>query len=159
MGKASRGKTAVHGVASSSTAAAATTVTHTQVKAHMGPVPAPEVLAGYEEILPGAAERILAMAERQQSSRIALDSKQLQADIDHRDEMARMQKRVHTGSFISDYLGQLFGFVIALACIGCAAYAGIWEDKWVVAGLFLSLPVAGIIQAVRGMKSKDNQKK
>lgn len=157
MGKASRGKAVAHNAASPAMAGAATTVTHTQVKAHMGPIPAPEVLAGYEQILPGAAERILAMAERQQENRLSLESQQLQADIDHRDEMARIQRRVHTGAFISDYIGQALGFIVAMACVGCAAYAGIWKNNWVVAGLFLSLPVVGIIQAVRGMKAKEKK--
>lgn len=156
MGKASRGNVAARNPVSPEAGAPAT-VTHTQVKAHMGPLPAPEVLAGYEQILPGAAERILAMAERQQENRLALESKQLQADVDHRDEMARIQKRLHTGSFISDYIGQVFGVITALVAMGLAAYAGIWKDNWLVAALFLSLPVVGIIQAVRGMKVKEKK--
>lgn len=135
-------------------AAAATTVTETRMVAHSGPLPAPEVLAGYDRILPGAAERILQMAEKEQNARIALDQAQLEADVEHRAEMARMQKRVHTGSFISDYLGQFFGFVIALCCLVGAGYAGIMQGNWLVAAVFLSLPVAGIIQAVRGMRQK-----
>lgn len=155
MGKASRGNVAARSAAAPAMSGATTTVTQTQVKAHMGPLPAPEVLAGYEHVLPGSAERIMAMAERQQESRLTLESRQLQADISHRDEMARIQKRMHTGAFISDYIGQALGFVTALACVVFAAYAGIWKDNWVVAALFLSLPVVGIVQAVRGMKSKE----
>ena len=34
-----------------------------------GPLPSPEILAGYESILPGAAERILRMAEKSQDNR------------------------------------------------------------------------------------------
>ena len=39
-----------------------------------GPVPPPEVLAGYEATLPGAADRILAMAERQSRHRQELET-------------------------------------------------------------------------------------
>lgn len=115
-------------------------------------MPAPETLAGYESILPGSAERILRMAEKQQDSRIALEMAQQDADVRHREEMARMQKRVHTGAFISDYLGQILGFLVAASCLVAAVYAGIWQNNWKVAALFLGLPVVGIIQAVRGMK-------
>lgn len=139
--------------------AGVTTTVSRQVTAHSGPLPAPETLEGYEEVLPGAAERILRMAEKQQDGRLDLEARQLDADIDHRDEMARIQRRVHTGAFISDYLGQLFGFLVALLSLGFAAYAGIWRDNWVVAGLFLSLPVVGMIQAVRGMNSKPKEDK
>jgi uncharacterized membrane protein len=38
-------------------------------KMHSGPLPPPEDLAGYEAAHPGAAERILAMAERNQAHR------------------------------------------------------------------------------------------
>jgi uncharacterized membrane protein len=41
---------------------ASTTVTHQSASFH-GPIPHPALLKGYEEILPGAADRILRMAE------------------------------------------------------------------------------------------------
>lgn len=132
---------------------ATTTFAH-QMTAHAGPLPAPETLSGYEEILPGAAERILRMAEREQESRLTLESRQLESDIQHRDDMANIQRRVHTGAFASDYIGQVLGFALAAAALGLAAYAGIWRENWAVSALFLSLPVVGMIQAVRGMKQK-----
>ena len=39
-----------------------------------GPLPPPEVLAGYEATLPGAADRILKLAERQAAHRQALEA-------------------------------------------------------------------------------------
>jgi len=41
---------------------------------YSGPIPPPEMLRGYEEILPGAMNRILGMAERQESHRHSLES-------------------------------------------------------------------------------------
>ncbi len=40
-----------------------------------GPLPPPEILVKYNEVLPGAAERIVAMAEKQQSHRQDLERK------------------------------------------------------------------------------------
>ena len=37
-----------------------------------GPIPPPQVLKQYEEIIPGAGERILAMAEKEQDHRHGL---------------------------------------------------------------------------------------
>ena len=34
-----------------------------------GPIPPPEIISGYEAIIPGAADRILAMAEKQSQHR------------------------------------------------------------------------------------------
>lgn len=33
-----------------------------------GPLPTPDILLGYDEVLPGAAERIMRMAEKEQAS-------------------------------------------------------------------------------------------
>jgi uncharacterized membrane protein len=40
-----------------------------------GPLPPPDILQGYENVLPGSAERILAMAERQAAHRQYLEQK------------------------------------------------------------------------------------
>ncbi|PIQ30327.1 MAG: hypothetical protein COS35_13425 [Zetaproteobacteria bacterium CG02_land_8_20_14_3_00_50_9] len=41
---------------------------------HSGPLPAPEDFAKYENILPGAAERILSMAENEARHRHTIDN-------------------------------------------------------------------------------------
>jgi len=48
-------------------------VEQTTVSAFAGPLPPPEILAGYNKAAPGAAVRILAMAEAQQAHRIYLE--------------------------------------------------------------------------------------
>jgi uncharacterized membrane protein len=45
------------------------TVVHQQETIISGPLPAPDVIAGYEKVLPGAADRIIRMAENEQSNR------------------------------------------------------------------------------------------
>jgi uncharacterized membrane protein len=45
------------------------------------PLPPPDVLAGYERLLPGAAERILLMAETAVTGRIEADKKIADAEI------------------------------------------------------------------------------
>ncbi len=45
-----------------------------------GPLPPPEMLAQYEEILPGAAERLFKMVERQEEHRQALERAESEAD-------------------------------------------------------------------------------
>lgn len=51
-----------------------------QISAQMafsGPIPPPEVLRNYDQILPGAAERIMAMAEKQSTHRHKLEENYL----------------------------------------------------------------------------------
>lgn len=45
-----------------------------------GPLPHPDLLAGYEDVLPGAAERIIAMAENQAAHRIHLERVVVEGD-------------------------------------------------------------------------------
>lgn len=84
-------------------------VTHqiTQV-GHIGPIPHPQILAEYERLSPGAANRIIAMAEAESSHRHNIENKAIDADIEfvNRD-------------YSEARLGQIFGFLIAiLALIG-----------------------------------------
>ncbi len=48
-----------------------------------GPLPAPEDFKKYEQILPGAADRILKMAENEQSFRHTLQSKVVKNETTH----------------------------------------------------------------------------
>ena len=47
-------------------------IVHAQME-FSGPLPHPQTLRQYDEVLPGAAERILRMAEKQQDHRIGID--------------------------------------------------------------------------------------
>ena len=66
---------------------------------YAGPIPDPETLARYEEILPGAAERILKMAEYQSAHRRKIEDEVIKSSIEN-------SKR-----------GQIFGVIIALTAI------------------------------------------
>ena len=114
-----------------STAAPPAGVTeHLRIADHLefssGPLPQPETLSGYEAIVPGAAERILSMAEIHLGHRHDQESANLRADI-------KLQAR-----------GQLMAFLVALVALlggmGLVAF-----DKS-VAGLATTFTaVAGII--------------
>lgn len=71
---------------------------------YSGPVPPPTLLKEYNEIVPGGAERILSMAERQSAHRIDLES------------------TVIKGESRRSWCGLWLGFVVSLAIIG----AGLW---------------------------------
>ncbi|MBI1289187.1 MAG: DUF2335 domain-containing protein [Flavobacteriales bacterium] len=75
------------------------TRTVTQIQHHQGPIPSSVEMQRYEEILPGAADRILRMAENQSR---------------HRQEME--MKVVKTDNFKST-LGAIFGFVAVIATL------------------------------------------
>ncbi len=105
--------------------------TELQGYAFRGPLPPPEILQAYENALPGAAERIVAMAEIQHSHRLA---RQGQSEVRRTDRLASdisLKKR-----------GQLMAFLLALACAVL-----IWFDKpaeWYVAALAILAGATGV---------------
>ena len=70
-----------------------------------GPIPHPSILEGYEKIVSGAANRILAMAEANAKHTHALEIKALEI------KSAEIKR------------GQIFGFSIGLAALGVCVYA------------------------------------
>ncbi len=69
-----------------------------------GPIPPPELLKGYNEVIQNGAERIISMAENQSKHRIQLE------DYAIKEELSQSR------------LGQIFGFI--LGC--CWAFIGNW---------------------------------
>lgn len=73
-------------------------ITHQRTE-FSGPIPSPELYREYENILPGAADRILKMAEIQQSHRHELEKSVIVSDI--------VQARI----------GLIFGFIYVMTAI------------------------------------------
>jgi uncharacterized membrane protein len=82
------------------------------IEQYSGPIPPPEHLRGYEEVLPGAAERILAGFERQAAHRQALETKVTGAAV-------RAQTR-----------GAWLGFVVAVVFLAAAVYLILRGYTW-----------------------------
>lgn len=74
-----------------------------KVGVHRGPLPAPETFAGYEKVCPGAAARILQMAEEEQK---------------HGHEMERLQV---TQALATEKRGQVFGFILIFGFLAVGA--------------------------------------
>lgn len=65
-----------------------------------GPLPPPEILKKFEEVVEGSAAQIINQANRQTDHRIDMEKRVIKADI------------------IKSYLGLIFGFIIGLGGIG-----------------------------------------
>lgn len=91
-----------------------------------GPLPHPRHLQGYEEICPGAADRIISMAENAQNSQIAADTRDQEAEISDR------------------RLGMLLGFfcfvLMVVAALICA-----WLDYPYLGGSFIAVSTIGVV--------------
>jgi uncharacterized membrane protein len=91
----------------------------------VGPLPHPELLAGYERACPGSAQRIIEMTERQGEHRRELEQKIVEANI-------HSEKR-----------GQFLAFVLALLICGGGIYL-LAQGRSVVGLVALLTPLAGL---------------
>jgi uncharacterized membrane protein len=91
-----------------------------------GPLPHPKDLAAYDQIHPGAADRIIAMAEKEQAHRHAWEDKSLKFDFSY------------------SILGIFLGFLIALALL-LLAYVSSQAGHQNVALAFLAASTVGMV--------------
>ena len=86
---------------------------------HIGPLPPASEFKNYDTVLPGAADRIMTMAEREQNNRIFLQ-----------------QKDLNTGSKVA-VIGQLYGFLIMAGFIGLSVWFAYTGQTALAAGAIL----------------------
>lgn len=107
-----------------------------------GPLPAPKDFEHYEKILPGAAERILSMAEREQ-------------DAAHKQEYEDfLLRRADQEKFWKNAVrGQWAAFLLALTAMGSATYLGISGHEWIASALVGSTTLGFIGAFLRPAKT------
>lgn len=91
-----------------------------------GPLPPPDSIREYNQILPGGAERIFAMAEKEQGHRHAVTSTAV------------------NGSVNKDRRGQWMGFSIAIIILAMAAVFA-WRGNTTFAGTLVAIDLLGLV--------------
>jgi len=128
--------------------AATQTVTHYQ-----GAVPPPEILRGIDEIVPGAAARLITLAEQESNHRRSLEVKTIEANIAAQVAQVQINEQQTKAVFRSDMMGQIAGFLVCLCCIGAAVYLGLNGHDWLAGGI-AAIPTAALIKAFVLIKNK-----
>lgn len=108
-----------------------------------GPIPPPDVFRKYEETLPGSADRILKMAEAQQTHRIGLENQAISEQL------------------VSNKRGQIFGFIICIVilCVSMLfAYCGMKVFSGVLATVTIVF-IVGLFINGKVLIDKDLRKK
>ena len=93
-----------------------------------GPLPHPEILRQFEQVAPGAAERIIKMAEDQSSHRRDLEKKVIDSDISR------------------SKWGQILGFIIATVGLVVSGLIAIFGNP--VAGTIIGVGTIGSLVGV-----------
>jgi len=80
-------------------------------QSYSGPIPAPEALEKYNQIIPDGADRIMKMAENQSNHRI------------------RIEETVIAGQVKQSSRGQIFGLIIAFLTLGAAVVLALFGHE------------------------------
>ena len=107
---------------------------------YSGPLPHPEILSGYEKVLPGSADRILKMAEKQQDHRTSIENKLVNAENQSR------------------LLGLVAGFLIATFGLAGSVYLGNNGKTW-ASGILSGGTLAGLVTVFVKGSGNNNQEK
>lgn len=113
----------------------------TRIESFRGPIPHPDLLAKYDVVQPGLAERIVSMAEREQDHRHGIVEQAVQANVD------------------SDRRGQWMAFAIAIAVLVAAVILGIAASPWAggILGVLDIVTVVGLfLRRERDEKKADS---
>ncbi|MDN4164742.1 DUF2335 domain-containing protein [Cytophagales bacterium LB-30] len=112
---------------------------HHSASSFSGPIPPPELLKGYNEVVKDGAERILQMAEKQSNHRIQLENHAVREEL--------KQSR----------LGQIFGFTLGLIGMLLASALAFYGHE-TIAGIFGTTTIIGLVTVfVIGKKSQQNE--
>jgi uncharacterized membrane protein len=95
-------------------------------KRFIGPLPPPEDLEKYNEVVPGLAERIVKLTENQSSHRIEIEKLAISSQLSE-------SKR-----------GQYMGFILALVCIGSSVFLAL-NNQHIVASVLGGSTVIGLV--------------
>jgi len=114
-----------------------------QVQSFSGPLPHPEILRQFDQISPGAAERIIKMAEDQSLHRRELERKVIESDIS------------------SSKLGQILGFVIAVIGLAVSAVVGVFGSPTAggVIGVGTIVSLVWVFMYGSRMRSQEREEK
>ena len=108
-----------------------------------GPLPHPEILKRFDEVVPGSAERIIKMAEGQFAHRTELERKVIDSDISR------------------SKWGQILGFLIAVIGLGVSLVAILYGKQWagsIIGGATLA-SLVGVFMYGSRVRSQERERK
>lgn len=121
------------------------------VKQYSGPVPSPEILAKFEEIVPGAAAKLVQLALTEAEHRHNIEKKQLDANIEFTREYFKDTKRGMAIALITTTL--VLAIIVLALFLKQSIVAGIMGGSTIVA--LATVFVVGRRDSIVPTKEKD----
>ena len=109
----------------------------------IGPLPPPETLAQYEEILPGSAERIMVLAESQ---------------AEHRQSLEETVKTTIEDDSRRETLGVWFGAIVSIFLIACGTFLVYYGHDWAGTTMIVSTIASVVGVFVYGTQTRRSER-
>ena len=113
---------------------------------HEGPLPSPETVERYERVLPGAFDRILTMAEKEQ-----------QNTFEQRSIELTLYGRNASSKILFAHCGQIFGFASVVFYFSILALTVWFGNTTMFTALFCAGAFAGLARLVRSFQNKNGK--
>lgn len=126
-----------------------------QTQVYQGAIPHPDVLRGFDELVPGTAQRLIQLAEDESLHRRSLETAAMQANIEAQQRSLAIGEYQSKAVFRSDTIGQASGLIVSILCIAGAIYA---RNETAIALALAALPTAAVIKAFAIKKAEQTNK-
>jgi uncharacterized membrane protein len=120
---------------------------------YQGPIPHPDILKGFDALVPGSAKTLIDLAMTESSHRRELESKALEANIFAQKKQLEITEYQNKAVFRTDLSGQILGAVTSLFCIVSAVYL-IMNGHEGAAMVLASIPIGAIVKSFMPEKLK-----
>lgn len=127
-------------------AASQQTALFEQTAVYHGPIPPPDMLQRFDDVVPGSARQILEDAHNEGEHRRNLQKSTTDANIASQKHQLQIAARQSEIVYRTDLLGQILGAGISLVCIGSSVYLAVESHYW-IAAILGGIPSAALIRS------------
>lgn len=121
-------------------------VTTQTTQLYQGPIPHPDVLAKFDDRVPGTAQKLINLAIEESEHRRRMEDLSMAANISNQSRNVAIAEYESKAVFRSDTISQILGSIVTTACVLGAVYLAIMEQQ-AIAALLCAVPTGALIQA------------
>lgn len=121
--------------------------------AYQGPIPHPDILKGFDVLVPGTAKDLIDLAKLESSHRRDLENKALEANIFAQKKQLEITDYQSKVVFKTDLSGQVLGAITSISCIAASVYL-VMNGHERAAIILASIPIGAIVKSFMPEKFK-----
>lgn len=120
---------------------------------YQGPIPHPDILKGFDALVPGTAKELIDLAKSESVHRRDLESKALEANIFAQKKQLEIAEYQNKVVFRTDISGQTLGAITSIICVAASTYLVVSGHER-AAMILASIPISAIVKSFMPEKFK-----